>query len=111
MQAYEEKGCDPHYSSLSEPFEVSTRQVDGKQSLKIVRSGTGLYSVILPESADGKHCLAIYNSTGTLITLLHPFYGDLTVSLPPLAEGQLYLVKYYSGSMKRKDLSTKIISY
>ncbi len=111
MQAYEEKGCDPHYSPLSTPIAVQTLEKDGKQSLKVSRTGVGQYSVILPESADGKHYLAIYNPQGELITLLHPAYGETRVSLPLLQEGQLFLVKYYSGSMRRKDLNTKILSY
>jgi len=111
MQALEEKGCEPHYSALSAPYAVRTPEKEGTPRLKIVRAGTGQYSAILPEPADGKHYIGIYTYTGRLLQQLTPANGTTTVILPHLPEGQVFLAKYYYGKMGRKDLNAKIVSY
>ena len=111
MQAYEAKGCDPHYSPLCEPYAVRTRSATDKPQLEVIRTGEGQFDVVFPEAADGQHFLAIYSSTGELFARLRPAYSTGRISLPALPVGELYLLKYYSGSMSRKDIQAKILSY
>lgn len=111
MQAYEEKGCEPHYTPLSEPIAVRTKNKDLHPHLEVVRTGEGRYDIILPELADGKHYLNVYSSSGQIYTSLKPRYGTEKVSLPFLPTGKLYMVKYYLDKMHRKDPQTKILSY
>ena len=111
MQAYESKGCEPHYSSLCEPYAIRTRDATENPQLEVIRIGEGQYELILPEMADGKHYLTIYTYTGELLTSLRPAYSTSRVTLPKLPIGQLYLLKYYTGSMNRKDINAKILSH
>ena len=111
MQAYEAKGCEPHYTRLCEPYAVRTNKTDENPKLEVVRTGKGQYSVILPELADGKHYLNVYSQNGEVLVQMRPAYGTAAVSLPLLPTGQLYLVKYYTTSIRRKDPQTKILSY
>ena len=111
MQAYEAKGCDPHYSPLCEPYAIRTRSATDKPQLEVIRTGEGQFDVVFPEAADGQHFLAIYSSTGELFARLRPAYSTGRISLPALPVGELYLLKYYSGSMSRKDIQAKILSY
>lgn len=111
MQAYEEKGCEPHYTPLSAPLAIRTLDKDTNPRIKAIRTGKGQYTISLPEASDGKHYLNVYSYTGELIIQLQPAYGAMSADLPLLEPGKLYLVKYYSGSMSRKDMNTKILSY
>lgn len=111
MQSFEEKGCEPHYSPLSEPVAIRTRKIDDNPQLIVARDDDGKYTVLLPEMADGLHYITISNPDGQLIRTLRPAYGQTTYVLPPLERGQIYLLKYFSGRMMRKDLSTKILYY
>lgn len=110
MQAYEAKGCEPHYTLLSAPLEIRTRERDTNPRIKAVRTGEGQYKIVFPEASDGQHYLNVYSYTGDLLMQLKPSYGAMEIELPVLALGQLYLVKYYSGSMSRRDMRTKILS-
>lgn len=111
MQAYEGKGCEPHYTPLCEPFAVRTKKAEDNPKLEVVRTGKGQFDIILPEMADGKHYLNIYSQNGELYAQLRPSYGATAASLPLLPTGQLYMVKYYIQSMHRKDPKVKILSY
>lgn len=111
MQAYEGKGCDPHYTPLCEPFVVRTRGAQENANLEISRTGKGRFDITLPEMADGKHYLNIYSQNGELFSQMRPSYGTYMVSLPYLPIGQLYMVKYYTTSIHRKDPKAKILSY
>ena len=111
VQAFEDKGCEAHYTRLSELYAVHTDEVLPGNTLKTIRTGVGQYSVVFPEIADGKHYVSIYTTSGQQIARLRPAYGTVHFSLPPLPVGHVYFVKYYSGRMKRKDLRTKIMSY
>lgn len=111
MQSFEEKGCEPHYSALSEPYAVRTHSEQDNPRLIVTRDKDGHYTVLLPEMADGKQYLYIYNCFGQVAYTLRPAYGTTEVALPNLAHGQIYLLKYFSGRMKRSDLSTKIMYY
>ena len=111
MQAYEGKGCEPHYTPLCEPYAVRTKNIDENTSIEVVRTGVGRFDIILPEMADGKHYLNIYAQNGEFLTQLRPAYGTERVTLPLLSPGQLYLVKYYTKSIQRKDPHIKILSY
>lgn len=111
MLAYEAKGCEPHYSPLSEPYSVKTKPENTDPKLIISRDDNGIYTVTLPEMADGLHTLGIYNRNGALVYQFRPAYGDTEIILPKLPEWQVYTLKYYSSKMKRKDLSGKLISF
>lgn len=111
MQAYEEKGCEPHYTDLSEPIAITTKQTPTDPHLVVTRDAEGHYTVILPEMADGLHQLGIYDYMGRLVTMLRPAYGTTEVELPPLSNGQIHLVKYFQNRMGRKDMNAKVISY
>lgn len=111
MLAYESKGCEPHYSALSEPRAIKTKPENTDPKLIVTRSDDGVYTVTLPEMADGLHTLGIYDRNGALIYQLKPAYGDTEIILPKLPVWQVYTLKYYSSKMKRKDLSGKLISF
>ncbi len=110
LQAYEEKGCEHHHTSLSEPIAITTGEQIQPQ-LKVTRNNQGEYSIILPETTEESHTLAIYDYTGQLILQIQPSIGELRISLPPLSIGQLYIVKYYNNKIRSKDLNTKILYY
>ena len=112
MQAYEEKGCEPHYSELSEPIAIRTHEEPTELKLTIIRDAQGYYSVQLPDMADGVHYIDIYDNNGRRYLHAKPPFGTYTYALPALPTGQLYLVKYYSGEkFKRKDIHAKLLSY
>ena len=111
MRACETKGCEPHMTPLSEPVEIRTKDTNGKLSIKAVRTGEGQFTILLTEPADGNHYIGVYNYLGEQICRLRPGLGTTEMTLPALPLGQLYMVKYYSGSMKRKDMNTKLLSY
>jgi len=111
MQAYEESGCTPHYSAPSEPLLIRTKDISEEQYLIANRLSPGRYSVTLPDMSDEHHYLAVYDYNGHMLYKIRPAYGEIKVELPPLTIGQLYLVKYYSESIKRKDPNTKILCY
>ena len=111
MLSYESKGCEPHYSSLSEPLAIKTKPENTDPKLIVTRNDDGVYTVTLPEMADGLHTLGIYDRNGALIYQLKPAYGDTEIVLPKLPVWQVYTLKYYSSKMKRKDLSGKLISF
>ncbi len=110
MQAYDEKGCEPHYSSLCAPIAIRTKPDPEGMPLIVRRTDKGQYSIVLPEMADGKHTIGIYTETGRLYYSLRPSYGTSEVALPALPIGQLFLVKYYHERLKRSDLNIKILS-
>lgn len=111
MESYEEKGCEPHYSDLSTPIAVQTDSISSDPRLIVTRDADGQYIVHLHEIADGKHTLGIYDNFGHLVEEKKPQYGTLQIPLPPLTKGQLYILKYYSGSITRKALYGKFIYY
>lgn len=111
MQSYEAKGCEPHYSPLSEPIAVHTLDVNENPKLGIARLGEGQYEIILPDMADGQHYINIYTYTGRLYAQLRPSYGTSRYTLPKLPLGQIYLIKYHTGTLHRKDINAKILSY
>ncbi len=111
MLAHESKGCEPHYSALSEPQAVTTKKETTNPKLEITRNASGQYKVILPEMADGLHYLGVYDRNGALIYKLKPAYGDTEIYLPKLPAWQVFTLKYFDEKMKRKDLSGKLISY
>lgn len=111
VQAYEEKGCTPHYSKLSSPIAVTTHQPSQDTTLHITRDDNGQYTIHLPDMSDGLQTIAIYDRKGLLLKQWRPPYGATTTTIPPLNRGQLYIAKYYKKSIKRKDLYGKFIYY
>lgn len=111
MQAYDEKGCEPNFSDFSTPIRIHTKATAEDQQLVVKQVGTGLYIIVLPEMSNGTETLAVYDNIGHLIRTISPSYGTTTITLPTLDLGQLYLVKYYTEKMKRKDLNAKILCY
>ena len=111
MQAYENKGCEMHYSELSAPLAVRTTPEKDGTPLVVSRLAAGQYRVTLPELADGFHRLALYDYTGHLVFSRVPAYGTVTVDLPTLRVGEVYMLKYYTDKMKRKDINAKILAY
>lgn len=111
LQAYDEKGCTPNYSDFSTPFRVHTKATPEDQHLIVKRNAPGLFTIVLPDMADGTYHMSIYDYSGRLVHRQNVYFGESTVDLPPLPLGYLYLVKYYKDTMKRKDLNTKILSH
>jgi hypothetical protein len=111
LQAYEEKGCSPNFSDFSTPVRIRTKAQEDDQKLVVKHVGPGQYIIVLPEMSHGTETLAVYDGIGHLIGTISPSYGATTIALPTLDFGQLYLVKYYTEKMKRKDLNTKILCY
>ena len=111
MQAYDAKGCEEHTSALTSPIAIRTSDSPDNRQLIVRRNSDGHYTAVLPEIADGYHHIAIYDYMGHLTYSMRPAYGDVEVELPALRQGFIYMVKYYSETMRRKDLSTKVLYY
>lgn len=111
MQTFDGKNCEPAYSELSVPVAVTTHSSGDEGQLRIARSKEGVYTIILPEEADGTRTLAVYDEAGHCVMRTVPLYGQTTVQLPQLNVGQVYIVKYFAGKMKRKDLRAKLLYY
>ena len=110
LQAYDEKGCEPQYSTSSAPMAIHTN-AKVENPLVIKRTGEGQYTIVLPDMSEGKEQLSVYDHAGQIIYTKHPIYGDTEIVLPTLSIGHIYLIKYYIDTIKRKDLYTKILCY
>ena len=112
LQAYEEKGCEPHFSALSEPFEVRTRAINDLKKLTVAKSGEQ-YRVLLPEVASGLQYIGVYDHDGRLVTTIPLTYGATEAEVPTakLVHGNVYLLKLCSRPMKRGDISGKLFYY
>lgn len=114
VQAYEDKGCEAHYSELSAVESVTTLPaVSGDVILTIRRTEDGVYSVVLPEPADGKSTLYIYNAVGQLIGTQSIPYGTKLMPIPTggMVKSNMYMLKVLTGKMTRKAAKGKMIYY
>lgn len=113
IQAYEEKGCEPHYSNLSTPISIHTENIRKDAELTIIRNNEEEYIILLPEIANGKQKIYVYNHNGVLVDIIPTAYGDTQIYIPTehLIHGNIYLFKYYTDRMKCNDKSAKILYY
>ena len=114
VQAYEDKGCEEHYSPLSSAVEVTTLQkTTGRVLLTVVRGGDGSYTTTLPEPADGKSTLYIYNAVGQLIASEAIAYGTSVLTIPTggLQANNIYLIKIIEDKMTRNAASGRMLYY
>ncbi len=114
VQAYENKGCEEHYSDLSTALEVTTlSKTTGAIHLTIVRSADGVYTTKLPEPANGKTILYVYNALGQLITSEPIAYGTSVLTIPTdgMQTNNIYLVKIIENKMTRKAASGRMLYY
>lgn len=104
VQAFEEKGCEAHYTSLSAPRAVTMADASKQRAeLTITRSADGVYTLSLPLPSDGKHIVGIYAADGRMVSSVRPLYGETQVQLPTggLQTQAVYYVKLFTGRMKR----------
>ncbi len=114
VQAYEDKGCEEHYSPLSAAVEVTTLQKNtGRVRLTVVRGEDGSYTTALPEPADGKSTLYIYNTVGQLIASEAIAYGTTVLTIPTdgMQANNIYLIKIIENKMTRKAASGRMLYY
>ena len=108
MQAYEDKGCEEHYSKLSNLQAIRTLSTDDVQKhLDVYRDADGKYEVILPETADGLSDLYIYTAQGNLVLKVDIPYEATKLQLPDLPGTGVYFIKQVTGSVKRKGTAGK----
>ena len=108
VQAYEDKGCEEHYSKLSKLQAIKTLSTDDVQKhLDVYRDADGKYVVILPETADGLSDLYIYTAQGNLVLKVDIPYEATKLQLPDLPGTGIYFIKQVTGSMKRKGTAGK----
>ena len=114
VQAYEDKGCEEHYSGLSTAVEVTTlAKTSGAIHLTIVRDADGVYTTKLPEPANGKTTLYVYNTVGQLIASEAIGYGTSVLTIPTdgMQANNIYLVKIIENKMTRKAASGRMLYY
>lgn len=114
VQAYEDKGCEEHFSYLSKPYKVTTSPaLTGDLILKIQRDDNGVYMAILPEPADGTSFVYIYNAMGQLVDVQSIPYGTIQfiISTENMTASNLYLLKLFKNKMTRKAAKGKMIYY
>lgn len=114
VQAYEDKGCEEHFSYWSAPYNVTTLPaLTGDLILNIQRDDNGVYTAILPEPADGTSFLYIYNAMGQLVDVQSIPYGttQFIISTENMTASNLYLLKLFKDRMTRKSAKGKIIYY
>lgn len=114
VQAYEEKGCEPHYSPFSAPRAVTT--VEGarkRKELKVLRSDEGDYVLLLSMPADGISTMDIYTADGQLVSSSVPTYGQTRIPIPVegLQTNTVYYIKLCYHRMKRNADYAKFIFY
>ncbi|MBQ0034001.1 MAG: M6 family metalloprotease domain-containing protein [Bacteroidales bacterium] len=116
VQAYEDKGCEPHYTSLSAPRAVTTSgggNASKRTELQVLRSSAGEYTLQLLLPSDGLTAVNIYTSDGRLVSSVVPTYGSTRVPLPTdgLLANTVYYVKLCNGRMKRQADFAKFVYY
>ena len=113
VRAYENKGCNAHYSPWSALNHVTTLTPKENSTLTIRRSSQGEYFVDLNEPANGNAYLCIYADDGSIISKHLIPYGTTSVALPQqnLVYGHLYIVKLVYDQLKRKTDYGKILYY
>lgn len=114
VQAYEDKGCEEHFSYLSKPYKVTTSPaLTGDLILEIQRDDNGVYMAILPEPADGTSFVYIYNAMGQLVDVQSIPYGTIQFIIPTenMTASNLYLLKLFKDKMTRKAAKGKMIYY
>lgn len=114
IQAYEYKGCSPHYTTYSTPLIFHTPGVPTpREGLTIIRTEDGSYNVLLPKESDGKETLSVYDIFGHLVwtVAVKPQCTTITIPNSALTHGNPYLVKLYESKIHRRDASGKLIAY
>lgn len=114
VRSFEEKGCEAHYSDLSEPQLVVTSNPNHKrQELMIIRSEDGVYTLQMLQPAAGTTYVNIYTPSGELVVREMVPYGTSKVILPTdnLQKHQIYFVKIVEGRMSRQADYGKMLYY
>ena len=111
VQAFEEKGCEPHFSPLSKLQSIKTlSEEDVNVDLEVRRNEAGEYVVILPEPADGLSNICVYTLSGHLWWYMHIPYKTTQIQLPRLPQDEKYILKLFNGKLQRKEASSKLIT-
>lgn len=112
VQAYENKGCEEHFSPLSSPIEVITLGYKDA-TLEITRLEDGTYIVSLPEPSNGASALYIYDYAGHLLQIQDLQYGVVQASIltENMLKGQHYILKLVEGRLMRKQAKGKMLYY
>lgn len=114
VQAYENKGCVPHYTPHSTPLAFRTKGAPTpREGLTILRMEDGSYNVLLPKESNGNETLSVFDIFGHLVwtMAIKPQCTIVTIPASALTNGNPYLVKLYEGKIHRKDASGKLIAY
>ena len=108
--AWEQKSC---YVNKAEARVVTakTSVVMDDVNMYVSLSDDGSYNVMLSETLQDDYTLSFFSSDGTLVTSVEWPKDTRRIAVPDncLVRGELYLIKLYSGSFKRKNLWSKFI--
>lgn len=114
VQCSEEKGCEKHYSPISDVVSVTLPWgTDNARQFTIAHRGEDGLVAYFPTTPNAEKKIFLYSVAGQLLTVIDlPTDGVGSIDLPTadLEKGKLYLAKYcYEDQMKRKDLYAKFI--
>ncbi len=126
IQAYEEKGCEPHMTALTEPLPITTTipledrtdqsRVYGatqENQLTVVKVDDSRCVLFLSKYAKAGDRVHIYNLSGQLLSVVDVPKGTLRVEIAAknFSSGEMYILKYIPASsrLKRKQLWSKFI--
>ncbi len=114
LQAYEDKGCEPHMTDLGPIMHVTTRQgtaKTGKQFTIHCYNSQKVYAY-LPDWTSTDYRLYVYDTAGRLVKTVPILESGHTVQIPTegFVPNTLYLVKYAPDSgIQRKNLWSKFL--
>lgn len=114
VQAYENKGCEEHFSPLSSPIKVTTLgSINEDATLEVNRLEDGTYIVSLSEPSNGTSALHIYDYSGHLLQTQNLQYGVMQtiIQTESMVKGQYYILKLVDGKLLRKQAKGKMLYY
>lgn len=114
VQAYEDKGCEEHFSALS-PARIVRTSGGNERNVQLIiqRNDDGSYTAILPEPLNEDATLMVYNNAGQIIDTKVVHSGDTNIAIPTsnMFRGNHYLLKIMSSKLRRKAAKGKMLFY
>ncbi|MCQ2335317.1 MAG: M6 family metalloprotease domain-containing protein [Paludibacteraceae bacterium] len=114
VRAFEAKGCEEHFTALSEPQHVITpSDAQNESEIDVKRDPDGGYTLLLTQPADAAADLCIYTAAGQLLSQTRIPDGQTTLTIPTegMQPNTVYFLKVVSGRMQRKAAFGKMLYY
>lgn len=113
LGCYENKGCEPHSTTLGDPVHVLTKVGTTEDNQLTVLKGGDYAIAYFREAVESDSYLIVYSPSGNLEMSLPVPRGATKVIIPTgqLSSGNIYLVKLSSdGSLRRKEHWAKFLN-